>query len=121
MSTLFFHVLRVTSVLDSYQRVSSSGTVDYPPPPELDGDYPPTKLWSDDSYWYMRIKENPTFHPNSDKMVDWLLDHHSNYPGIQWKSWTNVFYDAYEDTPIYSVYNENNGKYVNIPFHYRLV
>jgi hypothetical protein len=116
MSTLFFHVLRVTSMPDIHQRVSSSGKVHYPPSPEPEGAYPPTKLWSDDSYWYMRIKENPTLHPNSDKMIDWLLDHHSNYPDIQWKSWTNVFYDAYEDTPVYSVYNENNGKYNDIPF-----
>ena len=64
----------------------------------------------------MRIKENPTLHPNSDKMVDSLLDHHSNYPGIQWKSWTNVVYDAYEDTLVYSVYDESSGTYKNIPF-----
>ena len=117
MSTLFFPFLRVTSIQnDSYQSISTSGTVDYLPPLEPDGDYPPTKLWSDDSYWYMRIKENPTLHPNSDEMVDWLLANHAKYPGIQWKSWTNVVYDAYEDTPVYSVYDESSGTYKNIPF-----
>lgn len=120
MSSSFFPFLRVTSLQNgSYKLVSSSGTVDYLP---IRGDYPPTKLWSDDSYWYMKIKENPTLHPNSDEMIDWLMTTHEDdaskgkYPNIQWRSWTNVVYDAYEETPLYSVYDESASQYKNIPF-----
>ena len=78
--------------------------------------YPPTKIWGDDSYWYMKIKSNPTLHPDNDEMIDWLMDNHADYPGIQWRSWTNVVYDAYEGTPVYSVYNEGDNQNNNIPF-----
>jgi len=38
------------------------------------------------------------------------------YPNLQWQSWTNVVYDAYEDTPVYSVYDESDGATKSIPF-----
>jgi len=61
-------------------------------------------------------------HPNNDAMIDWLMTTHEDdaskgkYPNLQWQSWTNVVYDAYEDTPVYSVYDESSGKYKSIPF-----
>jgi len=116
----FFPFLRVASLQnDSNKLISSNGTVDYLP---TLGDYTQTKLWSDDSYWYMRVKKKPTLHPNSDEMIDWLLTTHSDdasggkYPNIQWNSWTHCLYDAYEDTPVYSVYEWERGHSENIPF-----
>jgi hypothetical protein len=85
------------------------------------GEYPPAnvKYFSDDSYWYMKIKDNPKIHPNNDKMIEWLYNYGGNqqkHPGINWKSWTGVIYDAYEDTPLYSVLEEDAGHYHDVPF-----
>ncbi len=74
------------------------------------------RLWSADSYWYKRIPEDAPLHPKNDQMINWLMDNHNDYPGIQWRSWTNVFYYAYEDTRVYSVYVEQRHTYKNIPF-----
>jgi len=73
-------------------------------------------IWSDDSYWYMSIKDNPTIYPNNDELIDWLINNHVDYPTMQWQSWTNVVYNCYEDTSLYSVYNEDDSRYESIPF-----
>jgi len=118
MSTSFFPVLRVSGMQNhSYQHILSSGTVDYPHLPEPDGDYPPIKVWSNNSYWYKKISKNAPLHPNSAQMVNWLVNedgHHGGYPNIQYKSWTNPIYDAYQDTPIYAVYNKDKSKYYDV-------
>ena len=69
------------------------------------------RLWSDDSYWYKKIPENALLHPYSAQMANWLVTDQGEYPGIQYKSWTNPVYNAYEDTPIYAVYDSDSGKY----------
>ena len=82
------------------------------------GAYPPAniKYFADNSYWYMKIKNNPSLHPNNDKLINWLLNNHADYPGIQWQSWTNVVYGCHETTTLYSVYNEDHSRYESIPF-----
>jgi hypothetical protein len=123
MSTLFFPFLRVTSLQnDSYKLISSNGTVDYLPLLEPDGDSPPTKLWSDDSYWYMKIIQNPKLHPDSDKIANWIKNICLNkggrtaYPTINWAGWTGVIYDCYEDTPVYHILDTDSNKYYDVPF-----
>jgi len=74
------------------------------------------RLWSADSYWYMKIKDNPKLHPDNDKMIDWLMDYHSDRPYINWAGWTNAVYDCYEDTPVYHILDTDNGKYYDVPF-----
>jgi hypothetical protein len=117
MSSLFFPFFRASSIQnDSYPLILTSGTVDYLLPLEPSGHYPPTKLWSDDSYWYKKIPQDAPVHPNSAQMTNWLVTDQAEYPGIKYKSWTNVVYNAYEDTPVYSVLDEDGGKIKNIPF-----
>ena len=69
------------------------------------------RLWSADSYWYKKIPEYALLHPYSAQMANWLVTDQGEYPGIQYKSWTNPVYNAYEDTPIYAVYDRDSGKY----------
>jgi hypothetical protein len=115
MSTLFFPFLRVSSLQnDNYQLVSSSGTVDYPLPPI---DYPPLtvlgRLWSDDSYWYKKIPQNAPLHPDSEKMVEWLINtdgHNDGHPVIHYKAWTKPVYEAYQDTPTHNVYYQDGTR-----------
>jgi hypothetical protein len=119
-------VLRVTDMRDRYQLISSSGTVDYPPPPEPynyppppepynyppppepDGDYPLTKLWSDDSYWHMKIPTNAKLHPDSAKMIEWLLsipEHRDGCPQLAIHGWSDSIWECDDDTPRHYVYN----------------
>ena len=102
---------------NSYQIISSSGTVDYPPSPE-----PPSSVypfWSADSYWHKKIPVNAPAHPNSVQMINWLKsipEHNNGHPTINWKSWTEPQYDAYASTTKYSVYDEGHSKYLyNVP------
>jgi hypothetical protein len=69
------------------------------------------RLWSDDSYWYKKIPENAPLHPYSAQMANWLVTDQGEYPGIQYKSWTNPVYNAYGDTRISAVYDRDSGKY----------
>lgn len=92
--------------------------VDYPSPPQ-----PPTSthpFWSDESYWRMKIPQNAPLHPNSAQMIDWLINtdgHHGGVPDIGYKSWTKPLYDAYENTPKYTVYKSDGitVRFYNVP------
>jgi len=118
MSALFFPFLRVSGKQkNSYQRMSCSGTVDYPPSSE-----PPSSVypfWSDDSYWHKKIPTDAPLHSNSAQMVDWLITkdgHRNGHPFINYKLWTSLVYDVYESRPEVPVYQENYKIYhPNVP------
>ena len=72
-------------------------------------------LWNDTSYWYMKIKDNPTLHPYNDEQVNWIIDHRDS-PTINWAGWTNVVYDCYDDTSVYHILDTDSGTYYDVPF-----
>lgn len=114
MSASLLPLLQVTGAQNYvYEIRSTQGIINYP-----NVNYPPSqvKYFADDSYWYMKIKQNPTIHPNNDQMINWLMNNHANNPNINWQSWTHTLYDAYEDTPLYQVWDTERGFYRYIPF-----
>jgi hypothetical protein len=117
MSALFFPFLRVTGEQkNSYQRVSTSGTVDYPPPP--DPPLPVYPFWSDNSYWHMKIPANVRLHPNSAEMVNWLKSkdgHNDGHPFINYKLWTAPVYEVYEASQTVVVYDYVHNQYYDVP------